>query len=173
MDDDTTFVLLKPDALERNLVGVCISRLEAAGLRIQRLHLLDAANGRAEHHYPTDDRWLTQLGSTVLAALGHDRPRTLNGRDTPIEIGTLVRVWLCEYLNRGPTVSLSMACDSAVLTARRVIGAGRYAGPGTIRSDLGRDTIPGAIAEGRALQNLVHSSDCPAEAAREQDLWFA
>ena len=29
------------------------------------------------------------------------------------------------------------------------------------------------IAEGRALQNLVHSSDCPEEAAREQDLWFA
>lgn len=172
MDDDTTFVLLKPDALERNLVGACISRLESAGLRIRLGHLLDADNGRAEYHYPTDATWLTQLGSTVLAALGPDRPRTLDGRTSPIEIGTLVRVWLCEYLKRGPTISLSLVGPCAVLTARRVIGAGGNARPGTIRGDLGIDTIAIAMKEGRALQNLVHSSDCLEEVIREHQLWF-
>ena len=46
-----TLVLLKPDAVERGLVGEIISRFERKGLRIVAARLLLIDNEQAEAHY--------------------------------------------------------------------------------------------------------------------------
>ena len=46
-----TLILLKPDAVQRRLVGAITARLEAKGLRLVALKLLAAPRDLAEKHY--------------------------------------------------------------------------------------------------------------------------
>ena len=46
-----TFIMCKPDAVERGLVGEIISRIERKGFRIARMDLRTADRALAEAHY--------------------------------------------------------------------------------------------------------------------------
>ena len=48
---ERTLVLLKPDALQRGLVGVVLERLERRGLRIAALKLMHVDEALAHRHY--------------------------------------------------------------------------------------------------------------------------
>ena len=48
---ERTLVLLKPDAVQRGLVGTIITRLEAKGLKITAMKLLRIPRALAERHY--------------------------------------------------------------------------------------------------------------------------
>ncbi len=48
---DRTLVLVKPDAMERNLGGAILARLEAAGLEIVGLKILQIDEALAKRHY--------------------------------------------------------------------------------------------------------------------------
>jgi nucleoside-diphosphate kinase len=48
---ERTLVLIKPDGIQRGLVGPILGRFEARGLRIVGLKLLQVPNELAEHHY--------------------------------------------------------------------------------------------------------------------------
>jgi nucleoside-diphosphate kinase len=48
---ERTFVMIKPDGVRRNLVGECIGRFEARGLRLIELKLLTPSRDLAESHY--------------------------------------------------------------------------------------------------------------------------
>ena len=48
---ERSLVLIKPDAMQRNLAGTVISRLEAEGLRVVALKMLDMDRALAERHY--------------------------------------------------------------------------------------------------------------------------
>jgi nucleoside-diphosphate kinase len=46
-----SLVLIKPDAMERNLAGAIIARLESLGLRLAALKMLHMDKALAERHY--------------------------------------------------------------------------------------------------------------------------
>ena len=46
-----TFVMIKPDAVGRNLVGKIINRLEDAGMKLITLQMLSVSRKMAEKHY--------------------------------------------------------------------------------------------------------------------------
>jgi nucleoside-diphosphate kinase len=48
---ETTLVLLKPDAVQRGLVGTITARLESTGLKIVGMKLMRVSNDLAERHY--------------------------------------------------------------------------------------------------------------------------
>jgi nucleoside-diphosphate kinase len=48
---ERSLVLVKPDAMERNLAGAIISRLQAEGLRLIGLKMLHMDRALAERHY--------------------------------------------------------------------------------------------------------------------------
>jgi nucleoside-diphosphate kinase len=48
---DRTLILVKPDAMERNLGGAILARLEAAGLKITALKTLKVDEALANKHY--------------------------------------------------------------------------------------------------------------------------
>lgn len=48
---EKTFVMLKPDALQRNLIGEIISRLEKRGLKIVAMKMIKMDKEMAEEHY--------------------------------------------------------------------------------------------------------------------------
>ncbi|MGD9143676.1 MAG: nucleoside-diphosphate kinase [Dehalococcoidia bacterium] len=48
---EKSLVLIKPDAMERNLATTILSRLEAAGLKLTALRMLHMDKALAERHY--------------------------------------------------------------------------------------------------------------------------
>ena len=48
---ETTLVLLKPDAVQRGLVGTITTRLESTGLKIVGMKLMSVSNDLAGRHY--------------------------------------------------------------------------------------------------------------------------
>jgi nucleoside-diphosphate kinase len=48
---ETTLVLIKPGGVQRNLIGEICRRIEARGLRIVGLKLIEAARSTVEEHY--------------------------------------------------------------------------------------------------------------------------
>ncbi len=50
-ETETTFVMLKPDALERNLIGEIVGRLERKGLRLKKIELRTVSKELAARHY--------------------------------------------------------------------------------------------------------------------------
>ncbi|MFP4000656.1 MAG: nucleoside-diphosphate kinase [Thermoplasmata archaeon] len=48
---ETTFLMVKPDGVQRGLVGEVISRIEDRGLRIVGMKMMHIERSRAEEHY--------------------------------------------------------------------------------------------------------------------------
>ncbi|MGE3163506.1 MAG: nucleoside-diphosphate kinase [Planctomycetota bacterium] len=48
---ERTLILLKPDAVQRRLVGQILARFESKGLKIAAMKLMRVANEQAERHY--------------------------------------------------------------------------------------------------------------------------
>ena len=71
---------------------------------------------------------------------------------------------LVEYVTGGPVVVMKLEGQSAVVTARNIIGATNpvEAASGTIRGDFGLDIS----------QNLIHGSDSPENAQKELSIFF-
>ncbi|WP_100449089.1 nucleoside-diphosphate kinase [Glycomyces xiaoerkulensis] len=51
MAEQHTLVLIKPDAVERGLIGEVLARLERKGLRIERMELRTMGSDLADAHY--------------------------------------------------------------------------------------------------------------------------
>jgi nucleoside-diphosphate kinase len=48
---ERTLVLLKPDAVQRGLIGEIVARFERKGLKVVGLRMLDVSSSLAERHY--------------------------------------------------------------------------------------------------------------------------
>lgn len=143
MSHSRTLVLLKPDALRRNLAGTIISRFEHAGFDVADTTSAVPDESLLAKHYDhlTDEPFypglVEYMRSGLVVAL------VLQGPNAVEEARDLI----------GDTEPES-------------------ADPGTIRGDLADDSYERADSAGRALYNLVHASEHPAAAEEEIDLWF-
>jgi nucleoside-diphosphate kinase len=54
---ERTLLLIKPEGVKRGLAGAIINRLEAAGLKIVGIKMLQPDVALAELHYPEGDHW--------------------------------------------------------------------------------------------------------------------
>ena len=51
MSSERTLVLVKPDGVQRGLIGTVVDRIERSGLRISAMKLVHMDTARAERHY--------------------------------------------------------------------------------------------------------------------------
>ena len=173
---DRTFVLVKPDGVERALTGRIIQRFEDAGLEIVGLKMVTPTVDLATAHYPSTDEWFSTAGSKTLesyASQGLDAAADL-GTSDPREIGVIIKSWLVEYLTSGPVVAMVLSGHDAVRNVRRLVGSTmpNVADPGSIRGAFSLDSATAANVERRPVLNLVHASGEPEEAEFEIGLWF-
>ena len=94
---EKTLVLLKPDAVERNLIGRILVEYERNGLSVLEMKLMKASSTLAEQHYiehkgkPFFDRLVAYLTRSPLVALvlegenAISRVRALNGTTDPAD----------------------------------------------------------------------------------------
>jgi nucleoside-diphosphate kinase len=142
---EETLVLLKPDALERGLVGEIVARFERAGLRVHNAAFI---------------RFSIRLLETHYEELRGKNPRAYQRN--------------LRYLDGKPGIALVLGGVNAIAKVRLLIGPTEPASapPGTIRGDLSSDTIAIADAADRGLFNLVHAADSAESARKEIGLWF-
>jgi nucleoside-diphosphate kinase len=173
----TTLVLIKPDACQRGLTGVILTRLERRGLSIEEIRVSRNEPDIISDHYGQDPDWLASLGRKTLTAygqLGLD-PGAQYGTDDPEKIGEAVREWLITFMLSGPLIAAAIRGNHAISVVRATVGPTlpTDAPAGTIRGDYSCDSPETAARDRRPVRNLVHASSGAAEAERELKLWFA
>ena len=144
-----TLILLKPDTVQRSLVGEIISRLEARGLKFVAMKLMRVTDELARRHYgehvgkPFFDGLVAFITSSPIVAMVVEAPNAV----------ALVRA----------TMGATDPSESA---------------PGTVRGDLGitigQNLIHGSDSEESAAREieLFFSSDELIDYSRDVDSWI-
>ena len=96
---ERTLVLVKPDGVQRGLVGEILGRLERTGLKLVALKVIHVDRGLAERHYEAHrgkaffEGLVTYITSTPLVAAVFEGPRAVEvarktmGATDPAEAG--------------------------------------------------------------------------------------
>lgn len=173
---ERTYVMVKPDGVKKGLTGEIISRFEQRDLKIVALEMFQPTKDQIDNHYPKDEAWIRRLGQKTLGTYekyGLNAVEQLGTADD-LEIGKMVRMWLVEYMTSAPLVRMVVEGVHAVDMVRKICGVTLpyLADMGTIRGDFSADSPAVANSEKRAVMNLVHASETPAEAEHEIKYWF-
>ncbi|MFB8350733.1 nucleoside-diphosphate kinase [Streptomyces niveus] len=149
--DRWTVILCKPDCAETGLTDQVLERIAACGVTVLGRLDLTARAWQAHVHYwdlLVDADWFT-------------------GRDIPAALDVL-------YADKPVTVALAHGDAGIHSRVRDLLGHfdPTQAAKGTIRGDLGRDSLEAALAGGRLVNNLVHTSDDPDAARRDFGTWY-
>lgn len=163
--------MLKPDAIQRGLMGEIIKRVERTGLKFTAMKFLVPTEEQCWTHYNKDDEWFESKGAKIVKqreenGLPVEKPAKEYGRDI---IGQLVT-----FMTSGPVLGCVIEGNQAVGIVTKIVGGTEplTSDVGTIRGDLTVDSYDLAGIDGRAVRNLIHCSDKPEEAEREIKIWF-
>lgn len=161
-----TLIIIKPDGVAGGFTDQIIKRYEDKGLKVVKRKDMMAPQDLVERHYPLDPDYLRSIGQKTIAA----GQKVKSAEDQ----GKKVVSWLRKFIASGPVVALLLEGEDAVAKARKVTGFTdpSTADKGTIRRDLGTDTILKANLEERPVYNLIHASGSEEEAKKEIKLWF-
>jgi nucleoside-diphosphate kinase len=173
---ERTFVILKPDTIQRGLVGEIIKRFERIGLKIVGMKMHMADEKKLWKHYSKDNAWYLKKGERILEnkkSLGHkiDRPAIEYGKD-------IIRA-VVTYMSAGPVVSIVLEGNNAAAVVKRIVGGTEpaTADTGTIRGDYALDSYYLCDVDGsRGMRNLIHCTDpADGEGAQEREIgiWFS
>ncbi|OGH83841.1 MAG: hypothetical protein A2261_02290 [Candidatus Magasanikbacteria bacterium RIFOXYA2_FULL_44_8] len=168
---EQSFVIVKPDGVQRGLIGEIIKRIESVGLKLVALKLVMLDEETCWKHYNKDDAWFEAKGQVTIrgreaAGMPIEKPAAEYGKD-------IVRA-LVKFMTSGPVVAMVWEGNQAVGIVKKIVGGTEplTSDVGTIRGDLTLDSYDLSTIDGRAVRNLIHCSDKPEEAKREMGLWF-
>lgn len=168
---ERTFVIIKPDGVQRSLMGEILSRIEKTGLKIAAVKLVVPTADQCWSHYNKDEEWFLSKGEKIYAerkkqGLPLDKEALEYGRDI---IGQLVT-----FMTSGPVLTMVVEGNQAVNIVTKIVGGTepQTSDVGTIRGDLTVDSYALAGIDERAVRNLIHCSDAVEEAERETKIWF-
>ena len=144
---ERTLILLKPDAIDRGLVGEILQRFERVGLKLAGLKMIHPDEQTAKKHYT---------------------------EDVAIRRGEKVREIMIKTLMESPVVVMCLEGIEAVELVRKMVGATepKSALPGTIRGDYSHVSFSHADAKNIPVYNLIHASGNKEEAEQEIAVWF-
>ena len=171
MKKERTFVIVKPDGVQRSLIGEIIQRIERTGLKLVAMKMAIPTEDQCWSHYNKDNVWFESKGNKIIenrknAGMVVDKDAIEYGKDI---IKALVKFMTC-----GPVVMMIWEGNQSVGIIKKLVGSTEPATSdvGTIRGDLTLDSYSLAGFDDRAVRNLVHCTDNPEEAQREIDIWF-
>lgn len=170
---ERSLVLLKPDTIQRGLVGEIISRFERKGLKIVAMKMVLPTKKLASTHYGWSEEEKRGSGERTLAGYKEKGIEPPFGGD-PIKIAENTMRKLVSYLTAGPVVAMVIEGAHAIENVRKIRGGTNplMADIGSITADLSIDSYFVSDDVDRAVRNLVHASGNQNEAEREIKLWF-
>ncbi len=147
---ERTLIILKPDAVQRGLMGEIISRFERAGLKPIGMKMLSPDEDHYFHHYETIGKIVSRRGDEVYR------------RNS-------------EFMMNGPVVAIVLEGVEALEVARKLVGdtEPKSALPGTIRGDFSHLSYKHVNEYSKSgLSNLIHASADAQDAKQEIKHWF-
>jgi nucleoside-diphosphate kinase len=169
---ERTFVAIKPDGLQRSLVGEIISRFEKVGLKLVAMKMMVADQNHIEQHYTLDPEWRRVTGEKTIAS--YQSKGLKPPLEDPLAITALILEGLKKYMTSGPVIAMVWEGAHAVKIIRKLVGGTEplTSDVGSIRGDLVLDSYTMSDVDGRAVRNLVHASGSVGEAEQEINHWF-
>lgn len=146
---ERTLIVLKPDAVQRGIVGEVISRFEKVGLKIIAMKMLSPSQEHYHHHYETIGKMISRRGEEAFNV-------------------TL------EFMQQGPVIAVVLEGIDAAELVRKMVGATepKSALPGTIRGDYAHMSYGHGDKEKIGIPNIIHASGDAEEAKLEIAHWF-
>lgn len=169
--EEKTLVLLKPDAIQRNLVGEIIGRFERAGLKIIGLKFLVPTKDQAHTHYVKNEEEIVALGQRSIEG---NRKSGIEIKDAPKVVGQKIVDKLVRFLSSGPVVAMALEGNQSIAITRKLVGSTEplQSAVGTIRGDFTIDSYLLADGTNRAVKNLIHASANQFDSDYEIRVWF-
>ena len=141
---EKTLVLVKPDGVQRGLIGEIIKRFENAGLKIAGMKMVWIDKKFAKEHYKAHVGKKFYPGLEAMITEGPVVAMAIEGVHAVAQVRKMV----------GDTEPQGAA-------------------PGTIRGDFAHVSYDYADKKGIAIKNLIHASGSKEEAVTEIKLWFS
>jgi nucleoside-diphosphate kinase len=167
---ERTLVLVKPDGVQRSLVGKVVTRFEDAGLKMVGMKMVWMDREFAMKHY--DEGILVPiLGEKSMKDFEELGIKTDKEKHV---LGKEVYEDLIRFSTEGPVVAMVIEGVHAVQVVRKIVGptSPHRAQPGTIRGDFSPISMGYATKRGFGGRNLVHASGDLKDAQKEVPLWF-
>jgi nucleoside-diphosphate kinase len=169
---ERTLVIIKPDGVQRSLVGDIIHRMERIGLKMVASKMLVAKPDHIEKHYTLDPEWRMKTGTKAIKGYtdkGLKPPST-----DPLKVVAIVLKNLIKYMSSGPVIAMVWEGAHAVEVVRKLVGSTEplSSDTGTIRGDYMLDSYRLSDHNERSIYNLIHASGSEKEAKDEIKHWF-
>ncbi len=172
MKKEKTLVIIKPDGVQRTLIGNIIQRYERSGLKLVGMKMVAPNAELVKKHYTLDPEWIRKAGEKSIKSYIE---KGLTPKETdPIKVGERILGNLTRYLSSGPVIAMVWEGVHSVGIVRKLTGGTEplSSDVGTIRGDFVLDSYQISDVDGRAIRNLVHASGNVEEANLEIALWF-
>lgn len=146
---ERTLIILKPDTIQRGLVGEIITRFEKAGLKIIAMKMVAPDELHFHKHYEGISNLISRWGEDIYNV-------TLS------------------QMTETPVIAFVLEGVEAVAHVRKMVGTTdpKDSAPGTIRGDYTHVTRAYTNPIGATLPNILHASGNPEESVQEIALWF-
>ena len=155
---ERTLVIIKPDGVQRSLVGEIVRRFERAGLKLAAVKMLVPSEKHVEEHYTLDPNWRRVTGEKAIK--GYRDKGLTPPSDDPLEVTAKVLENLKKYLTAGPVIAMVWQGAHAAQIIRKLTGGTEplTSDVGTIRGDFVLDSYQMCDTDGRSVRNLLPAS---------------
>ncbi|HOZ56006.1 MAG: Nucleoside diphosphate kinase [Parcubacteria group bacterium ADurb.Bin316] len=171
---ERTLVIIKPDGVQRSLIGEIVRRYERTGLKLTGLKMVIPTEELATKHYYEvgGDAWIEEVGRKARAS--YEKKGLTSPYKTNSENGWAVLKSNAKYLSSGPVVCMIWQGNQAVALVRKITGGTEplTSDVGSIRGDFTLDSYSIADTDQRSVRNLIHASGATDEAEKEIAIWF-
>ena len=170
--NERTFTIIKPDGIQRSLIGEVVSRFERVGLKLIALKMMIPTADMVEKHYTLDPAWKMNVGEKSIK--GFKDKGLVPPTEDPMESAETILECLREYITSGPIIAMVWQGAHAVKLVRKLVGGTEplSSDVGTIRGDYMLDSYEMSQGDGRSIRNLIHASGSVKEAEDEIAHWF-
>lgn len=169
---ERTLIVIKPDGVQRTLIGEIIKRYERIGLKLIAMKMLIPTPEHIEKHYTLDPKWRRVTGEKTIASYKAkgEKPPT----EDPLEVTEKLLKNLKKYISSGPVVAMVWQGAHSVALGRKIAGGTEplTSDVGTIRGDYVLDSYQMSDTDNRSIRNLIHASGSVEEAEMEINHWF-
>lgn len=168
---ERTLVIIKPDGIQRNLLGEIITRFERTGLKFTAFKFLVPTREQCLTHYNKDEAWFLRKGNRIIEDL---KAQNLPVEKEAMEYGRGIIDTIVAFMTAGPVLAMVIEGNQSVNIVTKITGSTEpsTSDVGTIRGDLTVDSYGHSTYQNRAVRNLIHCSESPEEAEREIKVWF-
>jgi len=169
---ERTLVVIKPDGIQRSLIGEITGRFEHIGLKLVAVKMMVPTTELVEKHYTLDPEWRVKTGLKTIK--GYKDKGLVPPIDDPLKITEIILRNLVKYMTSGPVIAMVWEGAHVIEIVRKLVGGTEplTSDVGTIRGDYVLDSYRMSDVDGRAIRNLIHASGSVKEADMEIPHWF-